>query len=763
MTNIKNKISLPFKIIKSEVSGGFIDKVHNEFTGGIDIVNMHEDVLNNYFEANLQSPFTNQWVGGKSHRHVPLNDKNDSSENRPEAWHLEFTKEITGEQITIQQDFSSFSNQEKLLADDIFVGDGTSEVRTRTIDIPDKKYFVLTNQSGYGRILKTKDLGEITSLTYTYLVFTLNGIQYDYNGGAYEFGGDGLGLEDPDSSENLVLEYSYDNSNWILKQTIFLGSTTVGSPYYVENSQTIDFSIEKPKYIRFRQTFASESTGDNYALTDIQIVTGVSPQKGKISFYSHAYRNSPPAYWTREEYSKRPLNIKNIKSSGSLLVGNFSQNYQVLQTSGRRITNNLIVDGFEADDVLTTQFITGSNNYRLPELNKVSGSRSVIVERFSAPGSKEESSRGALDREGEEMSPNIPLPYRNIKIRQPFYRQLAQHNPQFGSGSTYPLLPETGSIETVTIHKVNRNRLVKAEREHFDNGFVVHAIPRTDIQYSWITSSAITTAAELGGYQSFKNIDSPGSYYNFQHAFDDIQFIPTTHYGFFEAFLLDHEENKIALPQGGFILLNTGYENAVLNSRFINSVIKGGKSIDLKCRQFNTNIINPNPDFDNFVPSYGEVTNNSYTFTSWTSIRGGEHPITILLRKNNYISTREECENYIDPVVTFKYRPLEHDLQAFGQEDVEYSIRHTYTNNLSSVANKELIQKLYLEQEDKDQFYDELYDIYTDQIEGSPITDFISYKYKEVVWPKEENTSLAKTRKRNAYYLDVKLILIFLF
>lgn len=751
MKDIKNKIALPFKVIKTNVSGGFIDKVHSEFSDDIDIVNMHEDVLNNYFEANLQSPFTSQWVGGKTHRHTPINDGEDRSENRPEAWHLEFSPE-------------------------------------------------------------------------------------------------------------------------------------------------------------------------------------------KIKFYSHAYRNSPPAYWTREEYSKRPLNIKNIKSSGSLLAGNFTENYQVLQTSGRRISNNLIVDGFEASGVLTTQFIrdteeketilfedfssfsigsivdtvelvatpnsettntvvrertidevgkkyvvfnsslydvypnkptrslklktsfvgknlfsykaiknnnignsptdkydpsglnlqgpnlgrdlviqysfddinwntyqtilqgsdtsgTGTteveNNiiidfsapyyvrfyqtdhdgnlqdnyaitnvkvqsvtliptsvYTLPELNKISGSRSVIVERFNAPGSKEESSRGALDREGEEMSPNIPLPYRNIKIRQPFYRQLAQHNPQFGSGSTYALLPETGNTETVTIHKVNRNRLVRGDREYFDNGFVSHAIPRTDIQYSWITASATTTAAELGGYQSFKNISTPGSYYNLSHAYDDINFIDGTHYGYFESYLLDSEGFPISLPEGGYILISTGYETLTLDNRFINSIIKNTKSIDKECRTFNTNL-------QDIIPSYAEVVNNSYTFTSWTSIRGGEHPITIKLRKNNYISTTEDCKNYVDPVVTFKYRPLEHELKVSGEENANYNIKHTYTNNLSSVANKDLIETLYLETEDKPQFYNELYSLYTDDSLDSPLSDFVFYKYKEVVWPKEENASLSKTRKRSVYYLDM--------
>ena len=80
---------------------------------------------------------------------------------------------------------------------------------------------------------------------------------------------------------------------------------------------------------------------------------------GSIKLYSHIFRNSPPAYWSRDGRTKRPVNIANIQND-EMYLGNYRQNYEFLQTSGRRITNNLIVDDITATGVLTTQFITGT-------------------------------------------------------------------------------------------------------------------------------------------------------------------------------------------------------------------------------------------------------------------------------------------------------------------------------------------------------------------------------------------------------------------
>jgi hypothetical protein len=154
----------------------------------------------------------------------------------------------------------------------------------------------------------------------------------------------------------------------------------------------------------------------------------ISSSAGSIKVYGPDINglDKPRSLLTRDNTAKSPVNIKNIQTSGNI-AGNFEYNYQVVQSVGRRTTNNLINDGFEASGSLTTKFVSGSHEiYTLP--NITNNSKSIFVERFNAPGGKEESSRGALDREGEEFSPNNSLTTRNIKVRQPYYNQLTKHN-----------------------------------------------------------------------------------------------------------------------------------------------------------------------------------------------------------------------------------------------------------------------------------------------------------------------------------------------
>ena len=226
------------------------------------------------------------------------------------------------------------------------------------------------------------------------------------------------------------------------------------------------------------------------------------PESFKISAASSSLRVYGPDFENinkpRAQYfkgAKSPVNIKNIANTNKIL-GNFKSNYEIVQTVGRRITNNLINDNFTASSDLKTQFIDNLPDYSLPEISN--NSKSIFVERFNAPGGKNESSRGSLDREGEEYSPNNSLTTRNIKVRQPYYNLLTKHSPQFGSSS----------LDGVSTHGVNRNALRRLEysgsnvisASDYDNFWVQHAIPRSDLNYLWITSSAQSYIAI--GYQT---------------------------------------------------------------------------------------------------------------------------------------------------------------------------------------------------------------------------------------------------------------------
>ena len=77
---------------------------------------------------------------------------------------------------------------------------------------------------------------------------------------------------------------------------------------------------------------------------------------------------------------------------------------------------------------------------------------------------------------------------------------------------------------TASFHKVNRNRLRRIELQStltnanpaltasvFDNYFVQHPIPRSDLQYAWITGSLQTTVQPVLGYFPQDGLVSTGT------------------------------------------------------------------------------------------------------------------------------------------------------------------------------------------------------------------------------------------------------------
>jgi hypothetical protein len=451
----------------------------------------------------------------------------------------------------------------------------------------------------------------------------------------------------------------------------------------------------------------------------------VSGSTGKVRVYGPDYFDpkAPKALLTRDTVSKSPLNIKNIKNENRRL-GNFSHNYQVVQTSGRELNQSLVQNNLTASGVLTTKFIEGVEDYSLPEITG-NINKTVFVERFSAPGDRKESSRGALDRESEQYSPNNSLVTRNIKVRQPFYSQLTQHAAQFNSGS----------LEGVTVHAINRNTIKSVElsgttfvtASDYDNFWVQHAIPSTDLRYKWIADSVIDS----------------GSILQYQKPFNPSELV------FNSASLVVSGTNK------QFSVDNVG----------IRSLIKGRKSINL---QSNT-ITYSSPGLS---ASFSEIANSAYQYPVWKQIRTGEHPVSRKLRNNNIVSIEgskskvinnvqtqskrsDSVFGYIDPPVTIKHKPLKQVLELKGSTE-KYVFKFSHTNNLGTFANQELLAALNIK-EGSQQTYDLLKKYYSDPNRlnnpDNPVIKLHSYAFSETLYPKEVNTYLAETRARTAYIL----------
>ena len=196
--------------------------------------------------------------------------------------------------------------------------------------------------------------------------------------------------------------------------------------------------------------------------------------------------DEPRAIYVRDEYAKRPLNIRNIKwGTGSATAGNYRKDYEMVQTSGRSINNRFFVDneGF-SPGILKSPYVSGVVDFALPRYDLTGSNKYIFVERFNAPGGPDASSRGSLDVYAEEYSVYNDLNYRNLIVRDSLNEWQTNHCGQFGINPTGSVGDGTNPGEHMTnpmsydgvvaaYHKVNRNPgqtcLVKSGYDRYVN------------------------------------------------------------------------------------------------------------------------------------------------------------------------------------------------------------------------------------------------------------------------------------------------------
>lgn len=266
---------------------------------------------------------------------------------------------------------------------------------------------------------------------------------------------------------------------------------------------------------------------------------------------SYPVRVHKRAYYYREETAKRPVNIRNIQySTSSINIGNYKTNYEVIYSNGRTNNDMLLTDQTATINTAQTELkevvratptTISRTDFTLPTRTAY---KTIIGNRFSAPGEIRTLSRGYLNRFAEEMSAYNAMPFRNKQIIGDANRvsdTLVVQNsatdivPSIISGTEgtnfNSLMVKhsifgglmSGSSVIPSIHKINKNTIYRFDdngaRQIFDNGFVSHQIPRKDSGYAWITASltqgiTATNAANFGFINNFVTTPSgTTSYY----------------------------------------------------------------------------------------------------------------------------------------------------------------------------------------------------------------------------------------------------------
>ena len=554
----------------------------------------------------------------------------------------------------------------------------------------------------------------------------------------------------------------------------------------------------------------------------------LGPDSNVVSLVGSDYYSTdlPRATLTREEYTKRPVNIRNIKqTTGSTIIGNYEKNYQVVSTVGVELNNVYFVknegvslpEAFTNDLPATTNYHTliaagaggvpgnvfGANPESLTDLSNrfttrttqslprrdLTGSDSVIVSRFSAPGGPEVMSRGYLDVNAEEYSVYNALPYRNLSVRgsgsgesgsirlsakgtttttsvidrEGLSTRLTRHCGKFGTDSQFGTVGSSYDT-SASFHKIHANprrRIEMTDTDTFvtgvmyDNSWVTRPIPQSDLQYTWLTSS--------------NHLD----FYGFASSSSDITFLSASVTGAGDQFL-------------DFVNLNTFIYDPLTSSANILSsstgVYKNTKITSLVFEADTLNFLLLN-------------RNGPYGYPSWKQTRTFEHPIVRYQRGQNVISISDPPQLYEVPVfisssitgatgqiavraqkggaiiqytetpVVSRNKPIVHTFEVDNFTDTtmtqvdennpvtDLTLQYTYGNNLDFFSNTELNEKLGLTNTSR-QVYDDLVDLYVNPVlngADNPIKKFKSIKYGEAIYPKQVNTYRGVVRSRTEY------------
>ena len=484
----------------------------------------------------------------------------------------------------------------------------------------------------------------------------------------------------------------------------------------------------------------------------------------------------PYGAYLRDGAAQRPVVIQNISGA------NFFNDYEIIQTTGRGINNRYYVksDGYTGtvndtsnisydeagtfffkDFTVLNRDTTGSNDF-------------VIVNRFSAPGGPEVNSFAFLDIESAELSVYNNLNYRNLIVRLENNKLLTRHTLTGGYDSV--LLQPTGAF-----YKPYRNGVYKISASLdtpepiFDNSYVGHGIPRTDVQYAWVASSWI---ARKTGYPNSATLNSTEGLLtasgrnpifgqnesDFDYNISSSDYSPI--YGF------EYSDNIREVP-AGHIEYGVGSGVPVpVSFNATNYVIVG--KVDLEQNLFTTASTEEGdyynlPTFDATTAPYllnGLLLSNNgpYQHPTFKQIRGGEHRVgREFWQQNIYVNNRDKVivtqENNNDRLIkqrlgekfTITQAPVTNKFKQVKQfiDDQTGSVQYDLGNELLYFA------KTYDSASDAIQNYNPELNAPARDILTTDFYKFSSkYKlinYPEVIFPRQENQYRGNSRDRNNY------------
>ena len=469
---------------------------------------------------------------------------------------------------------------------------------------------------------------------------------------------------------------------------------------------------------------------DNIAVVSAR--ENMRPEAWRIRFDSNVAKvygpgasgpHYPRSWVYRDGMVKRPVNIQNIQSSQSspqfFKYGNYQRKDEVVQTAGRNVNNLWLIhhSGVISTTEPESYAVSGDYDFELEDrtylrsIRKVGFNglgydfkekpRTVIAEKFSAPGGPEVNSLGFQDRDSRTYSVYNNLNYRNLVVRRPHNQFLSNREGKFQGSPGYDGI--FGSA-TASFHKTHNNAARRIEitgpsqrppvatSSYYNNAYVTTPIPASDTQYTWITASLSTfapgAAAPLG-YAPQDGLDRDYSgvrtVFKFKQTSHQLMYKHSTMAGY-----RGPEPDGLNVYGGA----SSGVEKLYIDFAGMNHIIVD--PIDK-----NLNLVGYDSTGSSNLYSYLNTSTTDATTTTWLSpkmlnllflhrdgpykyptwkqIRTGERRIARRQRENNTLNiydppkrTVDTAKNikvaskstiftsYKEPAVTSKYKPIGH-------------------------------------------------------------------------------------------------------
>ena len=533
----------------------------------------------------------------------------------------------------------------------------------------------------------------------------------------------------------------------------------------------------------------------------------------------YPYTPYPWAIRYRNVGAKRPVNIRNVNyTTSSVTIGNYNKSYEIVQVTDRGALNRYFIenDGIPlpsspidlkeslpktstlstllglTHDANTVGNIFGnkpvngvlkiSNRYEIlantPTIIRTgSASKSVFVNRFSAPGGPEINTLSYLDIPTAQLSAYNALPFRNLSIRSSGSGEagairvqdqldkrrglrtlLSLHAGRFGYDATFGSITAKEYITKPSYQKNNRNTLHRiqfAQGTDYDNGdfvtgsvydnaYVTHPIPRGTLQYSWITASY-----------------SRSRIYGHPAMFDSIY--SSSADGYTQAIeYITESEISAAGVKVDFVGLNTLINDPINLSEHILSSSTGDYRNTAVGTLSQVEMLN----------GLNLHRNGPYTLSTWKQIRGSQNPLVKLLRSRNFISLLDKrkssypltatsasltvrprygrLEDFYEAPVVSRFLPLIQGVTIRDSSTPNITVQSAYANNLSAF-NHVALNNFYNVAQDAPQNYDRISSLYLSDDPTSPITSFNYLVYTEGVYPASINAFSSSIRGRKDY------------